>query len=592
MKNKNNRPEDAAELLRIADEALRKSEERYKRITEAITDYIYTVRMAEGRAAETTHGPGCLAVTGYRAKEFAEDPFLWFHMVPTEDRPGVEEQALRILTGEYAPPIVHRIVHKNGTVRWVRNTFVPHRDEHGALVSYDGLIQDITELKRAEEALRESEKRFKQLFDLMARGVAIYQGVDDGQDFVFVDINRAGQSFSKIRRDEAVGRRVTEVFPEVKQNGLLDVFRRVWRTGQPEHHPLSEYVDGRVQQWVENHVLKLPSGLIVAIYSDITEKHRAEEEIRDSEERHRRIVESSSDAFLIRSGEIVIYVNPAALKLFRANHPGDLIGKRYLDLVHPDDRAISAEQLKKSIDENWVAPPREHRILALDGQVVHVESTGVSVKHRGETQAVGVYRDITERKRAEDKLRVIAAELEQMALTDFLTNLYNRRYFMQRGAEEFKRATRNSQPLALLMLDIDEFKKVNDTCGHEAGDLTLQQVAAALKSSLRETDIIGRLGGEEFAVLLPNTSLEGADLLAERVRLSVANTSFEMSPGEVLISTITISVGVAAFTDEMSGIDDLLRNADAALYCAKNSGRNCVGVYKKNSDATGVLPSA
>ena len=188
MKNKNNRPEDAAELLRIADEALRKSEERYKRITEAITDYIYTVRMAEGRAAETTHGPGCLAVTGYRAKEFAEDPFLWFHMVPTEDRPGVEEQALRILTGEYAPPIVHRIVHKNGTVRWVRNTFVPHRDEHGALVSYDGLIQDITELKRAEEALRESEERFKQLFDLMARGVAIYQGVDDGQDFVFVDI--------------------------------------------------------------------------------------------------------------------------------------------------------------------------------------------------------------------------------------------------------------------------------------------------------------------------------------------------------------------------------------------------------------------
>jgi diguanylate cyclase (GGDEF)-like protein len=203
----------------------------------------------------------------------------------------------------------------------------------------------------------------------------------------------------------------------------------------------------------------------------------------------------------------------------------------------------------------------------------------------------GISRDVTARKEAEEKIQSLNAELEQMALTDYLTNLYNRRYFMQRGVEEFKRANRNSQPLALLMLDIDEFKKVNDTYGHEAGDLALQQVAAALKSSLREIDILGRLGGEEFAVLLPNTSLEGAALLAERMRQTIANTSFK-TPGDVLISTITISIGVAAFTDEMSGTDDLLRNADAAMYRAKNSGRNCVGVYKENSDGPRVLSSA
>ncbi|OGP68915.1 MAG: hypothetical protein A2031_05850 [Deltaproteobacteria bacterium RBG_19FT_COMBO_43_11] len=200
-------------------------------------------------------------------------------------------------------------------------------------------------------------------------------------------------------------------------------------------------------------------------------------------------------------------------------------------------------------------------------------------------------RDITARKEAEEKIQLLNAKLEQMALTDYLTNLYNRRYFMQRGVEEFKRANRNSQPLTLLMLDIDEFKKVNDTYGHEAGDLVLQQVAASLKSSLREIDILGRLGGEEFAVLLPNTSLEGAVLLAERVRQTIANMSFK-TPGDVLISTVTISIGVAAFTDEMSNTDDLLRNADAAMYCAKDSGRNCVGVYKENSDGPRVLPSA
>jgi diguanylate cyclase (GGDEF)-like protein len=173
---------------------------------------------------------------------------------------------------------------------------------------------------------------------------------------------------------------------------------------------------------------------------------------------------------------------------------------------------------------------------------------------------------------------MLNSELEKLALTDYLTNLYNRRYFMQRGAEEFRRAHRNRQPLALLMLDLDEFKKVNDRYGHEAGDLLLQQVADVMKSSLREIDLLGRLGGEEFAVLLPNTLLEDAVLLAERVRHSIANLSM-LWPGQDLSSTVTISIGAAAYTDAMLGIDDLLRNADAALYQAKHSGRNCVVVY-------------
>jgi diguanylate cyclase (GGDEF)-like protein len=170
------------------------------------------------------------------------------------------------------------------------------------------------------------------------------------------------------------------------------------------------------------------------------------------------------------------------------------------------------------------------------------------------------------------------SELEKLVVTDYLTNLYNRRYFMQRGADEFKRANRNGPALALLMLDIDKFKKVNDTYGHEAGDIALRYVAEAMKSNLREIDVLGRMGGEEFAVLLPNTLLEDAALLAERVRQSVESLAFFVS-GEVLIDSLTISVGAAVFTDEMTGIDDLLRNADTALYRAKHNGRNCVVVF-------------
>jgi signal transduction histidine kinase/ActR/RegA family two-component response regulator len=130
----------------------------------------------------------------------------------------------------------------------------------------------------AQEALQESEERFQQLFDNMSDGVAVYRAVDEGRDFVFVDINKPGQSLSRIRLAEAVGRRVTELFPAVREMGLLEVLRRVWQTGQPEQLPLTLYRDGNLSQWVENYVYRLPSGLVVAIYSDSSAKHKAEEE--------------------------------------------------------------------------------------------------------------------------------------------------------------------------------------------------------------------------------------------------------------------------------------------------------------------------
>jgi diguanylate cyclase (GGDEF)-like protein/PAS domain S-box-containing protein len=193
------------------------------------------------------------------------------------------------------------------------------------------------------------------------------------------------------------------------------------------------------------------------------------------------------------------------------------------------------------------------------------------------THFVAVGEDITSRKADEEKIKHLNAGLEKMAMTDHLTSLYNRRYFMQRGTEEFKRSWRTNQSLALLMLDIDHFKKVNDTYGHNAGDMTLQQIAAALKSSLRETDILGRIGGEEFAVLLPNTLSAEAGLLAERIRQAVENLIFEV-PGAAL--AVTISIGVVMINGEMSGIDDMLRNADTAMYKAKRHGGNCVVQYE------------
>ena len=155
---------------RQTEEALRQSEERYQRITRAITDYIYTVKVANGHVVETVHGPGCLAVTGYSPDEFASNPYLWFQMVAMEDRTAVEEQARQILEGNEPPPLEHRILHQNGSTRWVRNTFIPNRNREGTLITYDGLIQDITERKLAEAALRESEEKLSMALEASNAG--------------------------------------------------------------------------------------------------------------------------------------------------------------------------------------------------------------------------------------------------------------------------------------------------------------------------------------------------------------------------------------------------------------------------------------
>jgi len=139
-----------------AEKELRESEDRYRRITEAITDYIYTVTVEDGDPVETIHGPACVAVTGYTAEHFKGNPYLWIQMVDEADRSAVEELAAQTLSGERAPALEHRIIRKDGATRWVRNTPVLNFDSQGRLLSYDGLVQDVTERKDAEEAVREA----------------------------------------------------------------------------------------------------------------------------------------------------------------------------------------------------------------------------------------------------------------------------------------------------------------------------------------------------------------------------------------------------------------------------------------------------
>jgi len=145
--------------------ALQRSEERYRRITGEITDYIYSVHLQNGHWSETIHGPGCTAVTGFTQEDYHADPHLWLKMVDDRDRPDVMEHVKRVLAGEPAPPIEHRILRKDGKVRWVKNTPVLHFTPDGTLHSYDGLVQDVTERVLAEQALKASEERYRLLVE-------------------------------------------------------------------------------------------------------------------------------------------------------------------------------------------------------------------------------------------------------------------------------------------------------------------------------------------------------------------------------------------------------------------------------------------
>lgn len=178
--------------------------------------------------------------------------------------------------------------------------------------------------------------------------------------------------------------------------------------------------------------------------------------------------------------------------------------------------------------------------------------------------------DIRERKALE-------LELQNLANRDTLTGLYNRRKFYELANQELSRSHRTKSPVSLMMIDIDHFKQINDTYGHAMGDMVLQSLADTMQHALREMDVIARLGGEEFAILLPETSLKQTTELAQRLRLKIANESVAVAEGAEI--KFTVSIGIDEWRESDPNLDALLNRCDTAMYQAKNSGRNCVVAF-------------
>ena len=186
-----------------------------------------------------------------------------------------------------------------------------------------------------------------------------------------------------------------------------------------------------------------------------------------------------------------------------------------------------------------------------------------------------IERDREEIRRFAAELAVTNRRLQEAALTDALTGFPNRRYAMERVEQEWSSSSRNKRPLACMVVDVDEFKRINDTHGHDVGDAVLRQAASALKAGLRAQDVVSRIGGDEFLVICPDTSMEAAVACAERMRLFVESTLITAGTLQLRAS---VSIGVAVRDDGMTDADAMIKRADQGVYVAKGRGRNCVGV--------------
>jgi diguanylate cyclase (GGDEF)-like protein/PAS domain S-box-containing protein len=304
----------------------------------------------------------------------------------------------------------------------------------------------------------------------------------------------------------------------------------------------------------------------------IEQKEDAQASVRVSEERFRSLVQNSTDTTFVMGAEgRIMYASPATTSLF-GREPEELIGRRATELVHPEDRPRVEAQLAALINTVTVTEPVQFRVEHSDGTYRFAEAVVSNLRDNPSVAGyVGNLRDITERKEAE-------SQLLHVALHDPLTGLPNRTLILDRADQMLVRSRREYRPVAALFIDLDNFKDINDSLGHDAGDKVLQAVAHRFVGILRESDTVGRLGGDEFVVLAEGASLgAGPEMVAERLH-DTLREPFRIEGYASVSLTVTASIGIAG--GQRNSASELLRDADIALYRAKALGKNRSALFQ------------
>ncbi|MCX5812299.1 MAG: PAS domain S-box protein [Proteobacteria bacterium] len=385
-----------------AEEALLQSEQKYRSIFENAIEGIYQ-SSPEGRFISVN--PAMAHIHGF---EYPEEMITGITHTGEQLFANQEDRTrytVMLKKQGKVNDFETTVYKKDGSKIWVSINARVVKDETGKLLHFEGTVEDITKRKLAEVALKESEIRFREMFNKMGSGVAVYKAQHNGEDFIFKDLNPAGQRLSSVTLQEVEGRSVLEIFPGIKDIGLFEVFQRVWRTGVPEHLPFSFYKDGRISQWVENEVYKLPSGDIVAIYDDITERKQADEAFKKSNERYKELADLlPQTVFEVNEKGFFTFVNCHTLEQFGYTQEDIDVGLKLLQALIPEDRD-RVKAAAEGISRGEILEGIEFTALRKDGATFPI-LTYLSPMRKGKkfSGLRGIAIDITDRKQLEEQL--------------------------------------------------------------------------------------------------------------------------------------------------------------------------------------------
>ena len=420
---------------------------------------------------------------------------------------------------------------------------------------------------------------FQTLIDYLPSGISLMDGA--------LQIVACNAEFKRLLNfpDELF----SPTYPDLPKLALYNAKRGEYGAGDPEE--LSKLVVERAQQRLahifertrpDGTVLEirgrpLPDGGFVSIYTDMTERKRAEDALRQTLSYLQAVLDSLPFGVLVLDRDLkIVYWNTQVEALYRLA-PGFIVPSKAM------------EEVERQVAESGAyGPGRADRIAAkrlaviakfqpfsveltrAGGNILQVRGTPVIVDGLPMGMII-LQEDITER-------NTYQATLERLATTDHLTGMQNRRAYLEASDKELRRSRRTGQPLALLMIDADNFKTINDSYGHPIGDEVLRRIGATCKLALRDEDVCGRIGGEEFAVTLAQATIPVAISVAERLRRSLAEIEVDSGGGKL---RFTVSIGVAGLAEGVTNIEKLLSVADEGLYAAKHGGRNQVVTVQK-----------
>ena len=568
-------------------------------------------------------------ISGYSPEEVQGQSYLKF--THPDDQTGCRRKFSEMRQGKLdTRQVERRILRKDGEVFWAYLSISPILDNEGKTIAFSEVMVDVTEYVKVQQALRESEEKYRGVSERANDGIVIVQ------DEVLKYTNPQIEEILGYSRQELDGKHYSELLAPRYTEALMERYGKRMRG-----EPVPDRYEAELKDRNGNEItVEINAGLMelegrpadLILIRDITQRKQYEKELKEKNLALERSIEQANQlrnlaerratemetlreaggvvntvlnkeemiALVLEQLARVVPYDGASVQLLQKNclqlvgyrgfNPAEKIMgmKLPLDSTNPGCEVIKKKKTiileevfekyknfqnpqNKEI-ESWLGVP----LLIQDEVIGLLTLDSKEAGHFNQEQARLAAAFANQVAIALENARLFD-EVQRLAITDPLTGLYNRRHYYALTLKEFERNKRYNVPFSILMLDIDHFKKVNDTYGHLVGDLVLKELADMICNNLRGIDIPCRYGGEEFVVTLPETNLKSALQLAERLRKLVKNTQIETENGPV---SMTISIGVAEFGGGCQDIETLLGCADTALYQAKALGRNKVMAYQ------------